>query len=421
MDITRPDLAKRRRRKRWLLLLTTAAVVALISLVLSRLKPAAPAVERASIVIGAIKRGPMLREVRGTGTLVPEDIRWIPATSAGRIEQIRVLPGAAVQADTVLVELSNPELVKEASDAQWQLTAQEAQFEKTEVQLESERLTQEATVARIKTDYEQAKLEAEADEGLAKEGLMAVLSAKGSRTRADNLAASYALEQQRVTIGAKEVEAQLKAQTAELEKTRAQLELKRRQVEALKVRAGVAGVLQRLGDKEPLQLGQQLGVGASVGRVANPTRLKAEIKIAETQAKDIQLDQTASIDTRNGMIPGHVVRIDPAVQGNTVTVDVALDGPLPKGARPDLTVEGTITLEHLEDVLYVERPVNCQPESKTSLFKIVEGGRGAVRVPVVLGRSSVTTIEVKEGLQLDDQVILSDMSQWDTHDRIRLH
>ena len=420
MDIARPDLARKRRRNRLWLLLTTATIVALISFLISRLKPAAPAVEKAAIVTGTVKRGPMLREVRGTGTLVPEDIRWIPATSAGRIEQIRVLPGAAVQADTVLVELSNPELVKETSDAQWQLTAQEAQFEKTQVQLESERLTQEATVARIKTDYEQAKLEAEADEGLAKEGLMAVLSAKGSRTRADNLAASYALEQQRVTIGAKEVRAQLKAQTAELEKTQAKWQLNRRPVEALMVGGGGGGEWQRLGDKDPLQLGQQLGVGASVGRVANPTRLKAEIKIAETQAKDIQLGQTASIDTHNGMIAGRVVRIDPAVQGNTVTVDVALEGPLPKGARPDLTVTGTITLEHLEDVLYVGRPVNCQPESKTSLFKLVEGGKGAARVPVVLGRSSVTTIEVKEGLQLDDQVILSDMSQWDAHDQIRL-
>jgi HlyD family secretion protein len=226
MDIARPDLARKRRRNRLLLLLGAAVGVLLASLLLSRLKPAAPAVEKATLVAGTVKRGPMLREVRGTGTLVPEDIRWIPATSAGRIEQIRVLPGAAVQADTVLVELSNPELVKEASDAQWQLTAQEAQFEKTQVQLESEHLTQEATVARIKTDYEQAKLEAEADEGLAKEGLMAVLSAKGSRTRADNLAASYALEQQRVTIGAKKVQAQLKAQTAELEKTRARVRLK---------------------------------------------------------------------------------------------------------------------------------------------------------------------------------------------------
>ncbi|HVV74339.1 MAG TPA: HlyD family efflux transporter periplasmic adaptor subunit [Verrucomicrobiae bacterium] len=420
MDIARPDLARKRRRTRLLVLLTAAVLLGVTSFAISRLKPAAPTVEKASIVTGIVKRGPMLRDVRGTGTLVPEDILWIPTASAGRIQKINVWPGAAVEADTVLVELSNPELEKDYSDAKLQLTLQQAQFEKTKVQLESERLTQESLVARTKTEFEQAKLEAEADEALAKEGLMATLTSKSSRTRADNLGASYLLEQERLEIHAQEVRAQLKAETAELDKSRAQVELKQGQVEGLKIRAGLAGVLQWLGDKEPLRLGQQLGVGASVARVADPKRLKAEIKIAETQAKDVQLGQTASIDTRNGVIPGHVVRIDPAVQANTVTVDVALDGPLPKGARPDLTVEGTITLEHLEDVLFVDRPVNCQPESKGSLFRVVEEGSAAVRVPVVLGRSSVTTIELREGLQLNDQVILSDMSQWEAYDRVRL-
>lgn len=420
MDIARPDLALKRRRQRLWLGCTTGMALILITYAVSRLKPAAPVVEKATIVTGTVKRGPMLREVHGPGTLVPVNIRWILTMSAGRIEQIFVLPGAAVEAGTVLVELSNPELVKEASDALWQLTAQEAQFEKTMAQVESERLTQQTIVARAKTEYEQAKLEAEADEGLAKEGLMATLTAKSSRTRAINLEASYLLEQQRVLTRSNEVAAQLKAQSAELEKTRTQLKLKQCQVAALKVQAGVDGILQRLGDKEPLQLGQQLGTGASVGRVADPTRLKAEIKIAENQAKDIQLGQSASIDTRNGIIPGHVIRIDPAVQGNTVTVDVALDGPLPKGARPDLSVDGTITLERLENVLYVGLPVNCQTESKRNLFMLIEAGKSAVRIPVVLGRGSVTSIEVREGLQLGDQVILSDMSQWESHDRVRL-
>jgi len=362
----------------------------------------------------------MLREVRGNGTLVPEDIRWITATSPGRIERIPLLPGVTVTADTVLVELSNPELAQAAFDAESKVSAGEAGLEKLKVQLESERLTQESAVASLKSDFVLASIEADADEKLRQDGLVPGLVAKRSRARADELEARHKLEQERLAIQAKSAQAQLKVQEAELATLRKQCQLKQQQVEGLKVRAGFAGVLQRLGEDRPLQVGQQLSAGAAIARIADPTKLKAEIKVAETQAKDIQHGQAAAIDTRNGIIPGHVVRIDPAVQNGTVTVDVALDGDLPKGARPDLSVDGTITLERLEDVLYVGRPVQSQPDSKAALFRVVESGKAAVRVPVKLGRSSVSTVEIVQGLDVGDQVILSDMSQWDAHERVRL-
>ncbi len=421
MDIQRPDLARKRRRQRLITLLVALVALAGVTFGLSRLKPAAPSVEKGALLPDTVKRGSMLREVRGNGTLVPEEILWVTASSPGRVERIFLLPGVKVTRDTVLVELSNPDLVQAAFDAESAVQSAEANLQKLKIQLESDELTEEATIATLKSDLVPAKIEAEAHEKLFAEGLVANLTAKKSRAIADELEDRLRLEKRRLEISVKSAEAQVVAQQVEMAKLRKQFALKQRQVEALKVKAGFDGVLQRLGDVLPLQSGQQLVDGANIARIANPLKLKAEIKIAETQAKDVMFGQSASIDTRNGLISGHVVRIDPAVVNGTVTIDVALDGPLPKGVRPDLSVDGTITLEKLENVLYVGRPVNGQSESKVSLFKYIEEGRAAVRVPVQLGRSSVSYIEIINGLQEGDQIILSDMSQWDSYDRVRLN
>jgi len=368
-----------------------------------------------------VKRGQMLRQVRGNGTLVPEQIQFVQADTDGRVERILVLPGAEVKADTILLELSNPELKQAAFDAEWQLKAAEALLTKLKVQLESERLTQKAATATLKSEYEQARLEAEADAVLSKEGLVAFLNAKRTRAKADDLAARLQIEEDRLKISEASAKAQVAVQEAELQKVRALLELKQRQVAALQVRAGIEGVLQQIGDIVTLQVGQRVTPSATLAKIVQPTKLKADIKIAETQAKDVQIGQLAAIDTRNGIIPGRVVRVDPSVFNGTVTVDVKLEGPLPRGARPDLSVDGTIELERLDDVLYVGRPVQGQPESTVSVFKVINGGREAIRVAVKLGRSSVSTIEIVEGLQSGDQVVLSDMSAWDNHERVKLY
>ena len=421
MDIARPDQARKRRRKRILYSVAGLGVLVLITIGLSRLKPAAPLVENPWP--DTVKRGEMLRQVRGNGALVPEEILWIPTLSAGRVERILVLPGAAVKADTVLVELSNPEVEQAAFDAEWQLKAAEAELANLRVQLETARLNQQSILATAQANYSSAKLEFEVNDELAKAGLVPALTLKQSKGKADELTKLLEIEQQRLDISADAAKAQLAVQDAKVAQLGAQLQLRRRQVGALKIRAGIDGVLQKLGDAAAtttLQFGQQLTPGATVARVANPAKLKAEIKIAETQAKDITFDQKAYVDTRNGVIPGHVVRIDPSAQNGTRTVDVALDGPLPKGAVPDLSVDGTIELERLENVLYVGRPVQGQPDTTVGIFKVVDGGKEAVRVPVKLGRTSLSTIEIVEGLQVGDQVILSDMSQYDAYARVRL-
>jgi HlyD family secretion protein len=419
MDIARPDIAKKKRLKRLIFAFSGFAIVGLTTVGVSRLQPALPTVE-AAIFTDTVKRGEMLREVRGTGSLVPEEVRWVTATAPGRIERILLLPGVTVAAGTVIVELSNPELEQAAFDVESQWHSAEAQMERLGVQLESERLTQQSLIASLKSDLAQARIEAEADANLLKDGLVPDLAAKRSKAKANDLAARCALEETRLEITAKARKAQLRVQEADVEKLRKQHQLKLRQVEALKVTAGIDGVLQRIGNERSLQVGQQVSVGVAVALVANPAKLKAEVKIAETQARDVQHGQISMIDTRNGVITGHVARIDPAVQNATVTVDVMLDGPLPRGARPDLSVDGTITLERLDDVIYVGRPVNGQPDSFVKLFKLIEGGKGAKRVHVKLGRTSVTSIEVLEGLDVGDQIILSDMSQWDAYDEVRL-
>jgi HlyD family secretion protein len=422
MDIPRPDQARKRKRRRIAGGLGALAVICLITVGLARLKPAAPPVDRGSLLFDNVKRGQLLRQVRGNGTLVPQEIRWIPTVNQGRVERILVLPGARVKKDTVLVELSNPEVTQAAFDAESLVKSGEADLANLRVQLDSQKLTQRSTVATARANYSSAKLDLEVNEELTKSGLVPAITLKQSKAKAEELASLLEIEEERLKIGDDATKAQLAAQETKLQQLRGQLTLKHQQVEVLKIRPGVDGVLQRLGDLlNPLQEGQQLSAGALVARVAEPEHLKAAIRIAETQAKDIQLDQVAEIDTRNGLIPGHVIRVDPAVDNGTVTVDVALDAPLPKGARPDLSVDGTIELERLENVLYVSRPVQGQPESQVSLFKVIEGGRAATRVQVKLGRSSVGTVEILQGLNTGDQIILSDMSQWDSFERVRLN
>ena len=417
MDIPREGIARKRRIRRVIYILSGFVLVLLISLGLSRLKPAAPTVEWSTIWPGTVKRGEMVRNVHGLGTLVPEDIRWIPAANEGRVDRILWLPGKVVRADTVLLELTNPEIELAMFNAEWQLKAAQAGYTDLKVQLESERLDQESVTAEVRAEYHQAKLKADRNELLSKDGLCAEIDLKLSQVAAEELGNRYALEQKRVDISAESIQAQLAAKKIEVERLRAQYQLKRNQFESLKVRAGVDGKLQQL----PVQVGQRVPVGTNLARVADPSRLKAEIKIAETQAKDIEIGQPATVDTRNGVIPGHVTRVDPASQNGTVTVDVSLEGLLPRGARPDLSVDGTIELEHLDNVLYVDRPAFGQEKSTVTLFKVMDERRGAVRVQVKLGRSSVNFMEVLEGLRVGDQVILSDMSAWDAYDRIRLN
>jgi HlyD family secretion protein len=416
MDIPRKD-AVRRRRIRAILFGTIALIaIPLITLGLSKLKPAPPSVDAATVWRDTVKQGPMDLQVRGLGTLAPLEIQWIPAVTEGRVVRRLVLPGSPVKADTVLIELSNPQLQQETVDAQWQMKAAEAQYQSLKVQLESQELDQRSVTTTAQSDYKQASLQAEVDQKLASNGIASPLTAQLSQAKAQALATHSEIEDKRLAINAESVKAQLAAQQAKVEQLRALYQLKSSQLAALEVRAGVSGVLQEL----PVEVGQQVSPGATLAKVVDPARLKAELKVAETQAKDVQIGQTASIDTHNGVIPGHVIRIDPSVQNGTVTVDVALDGALPKGARPDLSVDGTIELEHLDNVLYVGRPAFGQGDSTVGLFKVVDGGKQAVRVQVKLGRVSVTTVEILNGLNLGDEVILSDMSRWDAFDRIRL-
>lgn len=421
MDVARPDIARTARRRRIVYVMVTLAVVVGVTIVLSRLEPAALRIEKSSVWTDTVKRGEMLRQVRGNGTLVPEQIQFVQSETDGRVERILVKPGAQVEVDTVLMELSNAELKQSTFDAEFQVRIGEAQLARLKVQLQSEKLTQKAILATLKSDSEQALLVSEADEELSKLGLVALLTAKQSKAKAADLSGRVEIEEDRQRIAEDSAKAQIVAAEAELDKVRALFALKRRQLAALEVRAGIDGVLQQVGDAQTLQIGQRITPSATLAKIVQPTKLKAEIKVAETLAKDILTGQTAFVDTRNGVIPGRVVRVDPSVVNGTVTVDIKLEGALPRGARPDLSVEGTIELERLTNVLHVGRPVQGQPESTVGLFKVVDGGQGAVRVPVKLGRSSVSTIEILQGLEVGDVVILSDMAASDGHDRIKLN
>lgn len=418
MDVPRGKSSARKRRLRVALYAIVAIVaIAAITFGVSRMKPAAPSVERSTALIDTVKRGQMLRQVRGVGTLVPQDIRVIAAATEGRVERVLVQPGTEVTAGTVLIELSNPELQQGSVDIEYQVRAAEADYNNIRARLESERMSQQAAAATVQAEYQQAKLQSDTDEELAKDGLIPAINLKLSRVRVADLANRYAIEKKRLEGTSKSAQAQLASQTARIAQLKALHQLRQTQVGTLRVLAGTNGVLQQM----QVEVGQQVQPGTNLARVVEPQNLKAELRIAETQAKDISLGQQATVDTRNGIIPGHVVRIDPASENSTVKVDIALDAPLPQGARPDLSVDGTIELERLDNILYVSRPAFGQAQSTIGMFKLEPGGQFAIRTQVKLGRSSVSTIEILEGLQEGDQVILSDTSQWDAFQRIRLN
>ncbi len=416
MDIQRPSNARAKEIRRIAYGAVAIILIAGVTFGLSRLRPAAPTVDRATIWPDEVKRGPMLREVRGLGTLVPEEIRWIPAQTDSRVDRIMIRPGAVVKPETIILELSDPQLQREVLDAQYQLKAAEADYANLKVQVNSELMNQKAAAAAVRSEYEQAKIQHEVDDKLFQQGIGSDVTTKLSKVKEDQLSIRTQLEDERTQIATESSKARLEAQQARVEQQKALYQLRRSQVQALHVRAGINGVLQLV----PVEVGQHVTPGGNLARVADPKKLKAEIKIAETQAKDVASGQKATIDTRNGVVKGHVSRIDPSVQNGTVTVDVAIEDALPQGARPDLSIDGTIELENLKDVLYVGRPVHGQSDSTIGLFKLVDDGSEAVRVSVKLGRSSVNAIEILQGLKAGDRVILSDMSAWDAFDRIRL-
>lgn len=402
------------------MMITVAAVIAVLGITLgvSRLKPAAPSVEYGTIWPDTVKRGSMLRQVRGLGSLVPipEDVRLIPAETDVRVERVLILPGTPVKPDSLIMELSNPQVAQEAVSADLELKSAEAEFHNTKAKVDSDLMTLKAGEATVEADYENAKRDAAANRELAKIGVLSDSALKTSLAKEKEMATRHQIEQDRIAESSKAVETQLAVQQANIEQKRALAVLKHRQLDALKVRAGISGVLQEL----PIQVGQRVAQGTILAKVVQPEHLKAELKIPETQAKDIVIGQQAEIDTHNGVVKGTVSRIDPAVLNGTVTVDVKLDEAPPKGARPDLSVDGTITLERLDNVLYVGRPAFGQEKSTVSMFKIDPDGKSATRTRVELGRSSVNTIEIIRGLKEGDQVILSDMSRWDANDHIRL-
>lgn len=417
MDVPRKGVKRAKLIRRIALSIAGIIVVGVASIGLGQLKPAAPPVERGSVLIDKVKRGPMLVERRGLGTLVTEEVFWIPAITDGRVERVHLRPGVTVTKDTILMELSNPELTLQMVDYEWQVKQAEASFVELKVRLESQNLDLEARRAQLQSEHTQARLRFERDEKLNHEGLTPDITLKLSRATAEEMEKRVKIEQKRIDISGDSIEAQLAAQRVQIEKLKAAYALKRDQVDQLKIRAGADGVLQELS----LEVGQRVTPGTILAKVAEPRRLKAVLKIAETQAKDIVIGQIASIDTRNGIVMGKVSRIDPAVQNGTVTVDVKLEGKLPDGARPDLSVDGTVEIERMNDVVYVQRPVFGQPNSLITLFRLDPGTKEASRVQVKLGRTSVNTIEVLEGLRVGDEVILSDMSAYDAHNRVRLN
>jgi len=416
MDIARPSNARKKRIRQITIGGVLLLGVALVSYGLSRLKPAAPTVERAVIWPDTVKRGPMTRQVRGLGTLTPEDIRWIPATTQGRVEKIILRPGTPVTKDSVILELTNPQLEQQLLDAELKLAAAQAGLENLKVQLSNDLLATRATAASVAADFNKATMQAQMNEALYKDQLVSQLVLKQSQVDAEQLKVRHQIAQDQLSSKTESTRAQTAVQQSAVDQARAVLQLVRQQRDELKVRAGLDGMLQLV----PVEVGAQVAPGTNLARVANPSRLKAEIKIAETQAKDIQIGQKAEVDTRNGIVQGRVVRIDPSVINGTRTVDVTLLGDLPRGAVPDLSVDGTIELERLDDILFTGRPAFGQDQSVVGLFKLTSDGSTAERVQVKLGRSSVNTIEILSGLKVGDQVILSDMSAYDSYDRIRL-
>ncbi len=421
MDIVRDASVKKRKRQKQTAMIVIAVVAVLgVTLGVSKLKPAPQSVEFGTIWPDTVKRGSMLRQVHGIGTLVPipEDVRLIPAETDVRIERILKLPGMPVTPDTIIMELSNPQVVQEALSADLDLKSAEAEYHNTKAKVDSDLMNLKAEAATVEADYENAQRDADANKELAKIGVLSASALKASLAKAKEMATRHKIEEDRIAEATKAVETQLAVQQSTIEQKRAMAQLKHRQLDALKVKAGITGVLAAL--ETSLQVGQRLTQGTILAKVVQPEHLKAELKIPETQAKDIVMQLPADVDTHNGVVKGKVTRIDPAVQNGTVTVDITLDEPPPKGSRPDLSVDGTITLERLDNVLYVGRPAFGQEKSTVGMFKIDVDGKTATRVPVELGRGSVNTIEIVRGLKEGDQVILSDMSRYDNQDRIRL-
>ena len=421
MDIARPDLLLKRKRRFWMIAGAVVVVVAVALFGVSRLKPAAPTVERSTIWPDTVKRGPMIRQVRGsTGSLVPREdsIELIPAQTDATVVRIRVLPGAKVTPDTILMDLTDPQLQQELLNAQLALKAAQADYKSLQATLESTLMDKKTAAAQINAAYTQDQLQAQTDKALYDLGVISGLAYSKSKNTADQLADQHQLSRQQLDVNQKAIKVQLASAQTKIDQAKALLDLYQRQAQALEVRAGISGAVAPLAT--PLQVGQHVTAGTSVAEVIQLDKLKAALQIAETQARDIQIGQLASIDTHNGIIPGHVTRIDPSVVNGTRTVDVSLDGPLPPGAVPQLSVDGTIDLERMTDVLYVGRPALGNENSTLSLFRIDLDGKGATRVPVKVGRASVNSIQVIEGLKEGDTVILSDMSRWDNVDRIRL-
>lgn len=418
MDVPRSKRSKNKKKvKLAVFAVLGVAALALITFGLAKLKPAAMTVEAGTIYKGTVERGPLVRQVHGTGTLVPENIRVIAAAQQGLVERVLVQPGTEVSAGTVLVELSNPELQQATVDTEYQMHAAEAEMNNIKAKLDSDRLSQQAVTANVHAEYEQAKLQADTDAQLAKEGLIPALNLKLSKSRADELANRFAIEQKRLDGTKNTAAAQVASQQARISQLKALLDLKHTQVATLRVVAGTNGVLRDMQVKE----GQQVTPGTELARVVEPQHLKAELHVAETQMTGINMGQPASVDTRNGIIPGHVSRIDPAAQNGTITVDVALDGELPPNARPDISVDGTIDLERIANTLYVGRPAFGQPNQTVKMFKLSADGKTAERVTVKLGRASVSNIEIVDGLKEGDTVVLSDTSAWDNYDTVRLN
>jgi HlyD family secretion protein len=417
MDIQRPSQAKAKLKKR--IIWGSIGVVALIgfTVFLARLKPAVPTVDKSLVWIGTVKRGPMVRQVHGPGTLVPVDIRWIASRTLGRVDKIVLLPGAIVDADSVVMVLSNPDVTQAALDTESALRSDEADYANLKVTVQSAVLQAESEAATAKASFENANLTAQVDEQLFKEGLISELNLKLQKVTAEQDEAVYNIAEKRYQFAKDSVAPQLAVKEATVDQARAQAKLKLAEADALNVRAGMHGILQVV----PVEVGAQVTPGTNLARVADPTKLKAAIEIAETQAKDVQIGQASEIDTRNGVVVGKVMRVAPSVVNGTVTVDVALTGNLPTGARPDLSVDGVVELEHLDDVVFVGRPAFGQEHSTSGIFLLEADGVYANRTQVELGRSSVNTIEIVKGLNPGDQVILSDMSQWDSHDRIKLN
>ena len=419
MDIQRPaSVARQKKMRRIAIGVAAVLVIGVVSVVLARLQPAAPTVERATVWVDTVKRGPMVRQVRGLGTLVPVDEarRQIPAMTQGRVERIVLRPGAQVTPDTVILELSDPLVQQQMNDSEQQVTGAEADYASLEARLSADRLTQRSAFAAIEADYKQMELERRVNEDLAKDGLVSNLILQQSTVRAESLAARLKIAQENIQVQENNYRQQLLASRARVDQLRSVQTLRRQQVDQLRVRAGLTGVLERVS----VEVGAQVAPGTTLAQVADPSRLKAELRIAETQARDLAMGQLAQIDTRQGFIPGKVIRIDPSAQNGTVTVDVALEGELPRGSRPDLSVDGTIELERLDNVLSVGRPAFGQEQSTVGLFKLNKDTGEAQITQVQLGRSSVNTIEVLGGLAEGDQVVLSDMSAWDQFPRIRL-